>query len=115
MTWPVTWPQAPEERLLDALRISGGSEAVQGFVASWRQLFLDTLAPTHLPAGWAVDHRPRDPKDSGREAYRAQVQTLLCAADDGEEEARRSPHAKCPLRAQAAAADQRESAGYDIK
>ena len=28
---------------------------VQAFVEGWRELFIDSVAPTHLPAGWKVD------------------------------------------------------------
>ena len=48
-----------EQRLLDAvLAGSGGDEAaLHSFVESWRSLFVQTLRPTHLPAGWRTDHR----------------------------------------------------------
>ena len=123
--------KSPEERLLEAVCSQGGTEALHAFVASWRRLFVDTLAPTHLPAGWSISHRPRDPKDQGREAYRAQLNTALrttlldreCsdAQDDAQDDAQGGDPApapaqqqqpKCPLRRRAAAEDRLGSSTY---
>ena len=39
----------------------GGQEeqrpTLQRFIEGWRQLFIDTLHPRHLPAGWSVHHQ----------------------------------------------------------
>ena len=112
--------RSPEERLLESVA-RGGAEALHSFVTRWRELFIATLSPTHLPSGWAVHHRPRDPRDGGREAYRAQVAGLLQDQQHGSsissrhdalvEELGRRP--KCPLRARAAAEDARESETAD--
>ena len=52
----------PEQKLLDAVvAASGGDEAaLHSFVEGWRTLFVSTLKPTSLPAGWRTDHR-REP------------------------------------------------------
>jgi len=30
-------------------------EEIRDFVTGWRQFFVDTLQPRHLPVGWSVD------------------------------------------------------------
>lgn len=35
----------------------GGDAQIAGFVRGWRQHFLDSLRPSHLPVGWSVDAR----------------------------------------------------------
>ena len=48
----------PEEVLMERLRFSDdAATAMLEFVASWRQLFVDVLQPSHLPRGWSVRHR----------------------------------------------------------
>ena len=50
---------SPEEQLLTAVRAAGGDEALHGFVLDFRNLFVDTLAPSHLPPGWSLEHQRR--------------------------------------------------------
>ena len=114
--------KSPEERLLEAICSQGGTDALHAFVASWRRLFVDTLAPTHLPTGWSISHRPRDPKDQGREAYRAQLKTALKTLLDGEcfevqggdlaPAPAQQQQPKCPLRRRAATEDRLGSSTY---
>ena len=35
----------------------GGGDAALRELTGYRRLFVDALAPTHLPAGWSVEHR----------------------------------------------------------
>jgi len=35
----------------------GGDEALANFIKMWRQNFLDSLEPKHMPDGWDVDHK----------------------------------------------------------
>ena len=30
------------------------------FIMMWRQQFIDTMEPKHLPSFWSVDHNPED-------------------------------------------------------
>lgn len=34
-----------------------GEDGIHQFCQSWRQVFVDTLHPRHLPAGWDIKHR----------------------------------------------------------
>ena len=53
----------PEQRLLDAVVKASKAEdeeeeaALHAFCQGWRKLFVETLKPSHLPAGWRTDHR----------------------------------------------------------
>ena len=53
----------PEQRLLDAVVKASKAEdeeeeaALHAFCQGWRKLFVETLNPSHLPAGWRTDHR----------------------------------------------------------
>jgi len=50
--------RSPEELLMASLCNSDQVAAAFGdFTRSWRRLFVETLQPSHLPAGWSVDHR----------------------------------------------------------
>ena len=49
--------RSPEERLLEVLGAVGGETALHEFVLGWRNLFVQTLSPSHLPSGWSLDHR----------------------------------------------------------
>ena len=36
---------------------AGGDAALRELTVGYRRLFVDALAPSHLPAGWSVEHR----------------------------------------------------------
>ena len=50
---------APEAQLVARLREAGGGGdgALRELTVGYRRLFVDALAPSHLPAGWSVEHR----------------------------------------------------------
>ena len=50
---------SPEAQLVARLREAGGGGdgALRELTVGYRRLFVDALAPSHLPAGWSVEHR----------------------------------------------------------
>ena len=44
-----------------------GPEELRAFVVMWRQHFLDTMRPAHLPTGWSVHHRFEQPAANDEE------------------------------------------------
>ena len=46
------------EAVVKGLMTEGGEEKLVEFQQRWRQHFLDTMTPDHLPYGWSVDHSP---------------------------------------------------------
>ena len=49
--------QEQEEREQEEREEEEREDALLRFVESWRELFVSTLQPTHLPPGWRTDHR----------------------------------------------------------
>lgn len=48
---------SPEALLVSGLLESGdANEAIRQLQATWRQTFVDAVAPRHLPLGWSVHH-----------------------------------------------------------
>ena len=59
---------APEERLVAALSARpDADEALAALSAGWRELFVATLRPSALPAGWSVSHRAAARAESSAE------------------------------------------------